>query len=73
MIMKTKYWKFETETIPKFVMLFFFQGWHSIQFGIHFDLKHMNCELHIPFGFIRIGFESVSHILEMSEKQHIVS
>lgn len=58
MIMRTRCWELEPETKRKVIVLFSFQGWHSIQIGIHFDLKMINFELHLPFCFIRIGKES---------------
>jgi len=42
-----------------FVLFFFFQGWWAIQLGFHLDLQAPNIEIHIPFGFIRIGWDVV--------------
>ena len=42
--------------MQNFVCYFFFVGWDCISFGIHFCLSAPNFEIHIPFGFIRIGF-----------------
>jgi len=42
----------------KFVCYFFFVGWGCISFGIHFCLEALNFEIHIPFGFIRVGFKN---------------
>jgi hypothetical protein len=41
--------------MKKFACYFFFVGWSCISLGIHFCLSCPNFELHIPFGFIRIG------------------
>ena len=40
-----------------FVCFFWFCGWEQISFGINISLAPFNIEFHIPFGFIRIGFE----------------
>ncbi len=41
----------------KFVAYFYFQSWAHIQLGLHISLKLPNIEIHIPFGFFRIGME----------------
>lgn len=33
-------------------------GWTSIQLGFHLDLRMKNIEIHLPFCYIRIGYES---------------
>ena len=53
-------WIFEEEVHKPFTIYFFFNGWTSIQLGIHFDLKNLNFQLHIPFGFIHVGREMIS-------------
>lgn len=52
------YWHdFENrDVIREFIAYFFFVGWWAISFGLHVDLKSPNIEIHVPFGFIRIGF-----------------
>lgn len=42
-----------------FVIYFFFQKWTYINLGVHLDLLSPNIEIHIPFGFFRIGWECV--------------
>jgi len=41
-----------------FVCYFQFTGWGCISLGFHVDFRMLNIELHIPFGFVRIGYES---------------
>ena len=41
-----------------FQIFFWFTDWKYISFGIHFDLESPNIEFHIPFGFIKIGWDS---------------
>jgi len=43
----------------KFVANFWFVGWGEISLGLHIDLFSTNIEIHIPFGFIKIGFAKV--------------
>lgn len=40
----------------KFLCYFYFQQWHFIQLGFHIDLVARNIEIHVPFGFFRIGW-----------------
>lgn len=42
----------------KFEFTWYFIGWETIQLGLTFDFLMMNFELHLPFGFFRIGMES---------------
>lgn len=41
----------------KFVCYFWFVGWDCISLGFHICSR--NIEIHLPFGFIRIGFEKI--------------
>jgi hypothetical protein len=41
-----------------FVLYFWFVSWKSISFGISLNLKPFHVEIHIPFGFIKIGLDS---------------
>jgi len=34
---------------------FHFVGWDCLQLGLHVCLSIPNVEIHIPFGFVRIG------------------
>jgi len=58
--MKTYCWEF-TPVFKKFKIEFMFLGWGEIQLGFHISFKMLNIEFHIPFGFIRIGYESKYH------------
>ena len=40
----------------KFIAIFYFQGWNEISLGVSIDIKRPNLEIHIPFGFIKIGW-----------------
>ena len=40
----------------QFVAYFYFVGWSNISAGISISLYQPNIEIHIPFGFFRIGF-----------------
>lgn len=39
----------------KWAAYFWFVGWDCLSLGIHASLSVPNIEIHIPFGFIRIG------------------
>lgn len=39
----------------KWVCFFWFVGWDCISFGFHFCMSAPNIEIHLPFGFIRVG------------------
>jgi hypothetical protein len=39
-----------------FVCYFFFVGWNEISIGANVDLKAPTLNLHVPFGWIRIGW-----------------
>ena len=47
-----------SRTRRQFIIYFFFVGWENISLGITVCLSFPNIELHIPFGFIRIGWVS---------------
>lgn len=38
---------------------FHFVHWGAISLGFHIDLRMRNVEIHLPFGFFRIGRESM--------------
>ena len=40
----------------KFVIQCHFLGWSHVQLGFHVCLSIPNMELHVPFGFVRIGW-----------------
>ena len=39
-----------------FKAYFYTNGWYPINLGIHIDFQIPNIEIHVPFGFIRIGW-----------------
>jgi hypothetical protein len=41
----------------RFVCKFHFVDWHQISFGLSIDLLSPNLEIHLPFGFIKLGWE----------------
>jgi len=40
------------------VAYFWFVGWGSISLGVHVSLSARNIEIHLPFGFVRVGRRS---------------
>jgi hypothetical protein len=40
----------------KFVAFFHFVEWHCISFGLHLCLKPVHVEIHVPFGFFKVGW-----------------
>ena len=40
-----------------FVCYFHFVAWDCISLGLHVCFSAPNIEIHLPFGFIRIGWE----------------
>lgn len=40
----------------RFVAYFFFVGWDCLSLGVHISLSLPNLEIHVPFGFFRIGW-----------------
>lgn len=40
----------------RFCCYFFFVGWDCISIGLHVCISKPNIEIHLPFGFIRIGW-----------------
>lgn len=45
--------------ITKFVAFFWFVSWSDISFGISLHFSPPHIEIHVPFGFFRIGWESI--------------
>ena len=39
-----------------------FVGWWALSLGLHFSLKHLNFEIHLPFGFIKISLKKKQEI-----------
>jgi hypothetical protein len=44
----------------KFVAYYWFVGWEAISLGISIDVSLPNFEIHLPTGFIRIGWVKVA-------------
>lgn len=40
-----------------FLVYFWFVSWTDISFGINIDIKAPKIELHVPFGFVTIGWQ----------------
>jgi len=40
----------------RFVAYFYFVGWDCISLGLHVCARLPNAEIHLPFGFVRIGW-----------------
>jgi hypothetical protein len=47
---------FNLRMCRRFVAYFFFVGWDCISLGLHVSLLSPNLEVHVPFGFFRIGW-----------------
>lgn len=41
------------------ICIFFFNGWDNIQFGFHINWRIPNIEIHVPFGFFKIGWQAL--------------
>lgn len=44
-----------------FVIYWHFVEWSCISIGINVDVRSPNIEIHLPFGFIKIGVQSIYH------------
>lgn len=40
---------------PNWCCYYYFIDWYHIQLGLHIHLGLPNLEIHLPFGFIRVG------------------
>lgn len=40
-----------------FVAYFFFINWTNFSLGMHINIAAPNIEVHVPFGFFRLGWE----------------
>src|SRR6266851_1097179 len=43
--------------IRRFVCFWYFNGWDHISLGLHVDWTIPNIEIHMPFGFFRVGWQ----------------
>jgi hypothetical protein len=50
---------FEERSGKTFKAFYHVTGWYPINFGINVDFQKPNMEIHIPFGFIRIGWDNM--------------
>lgn len=41
----------------RFVVYFHFVGWDCLSLGVHISVIHPNVEIHVPLGFIRVGWQ----------------
>lgn len=48
----------ETLNDRQFECFFNFLGWWQWSFGFHLDIRHPHIDLHVPFGYLRIGWYS---------------
>lgn len=39
----------------QFVCFFWFVSWKSISLGVSLNVKPIHVEIHLPFGFLKIG------------------
>lgn len=58
----TKAWDAFCEGARVPVAYFYFVGWSALSLGIHVSLSQPNIEIHLPFGFIRIGFSKIHRV-----------
>ena len=49
--------KFDYPTKRKFVAYFWFVDWGCFSLGFHICITKPNIEIHLPFGFFRIGWD----------------
>jgi len=55
----------------KFISMWTFIGWTDISLGFHINLGHTYLDLHVPFGWIRIGWENYpKHLIAKRNKQY---
>lgn len=40
----------------RFACFFNFLGWWHWSLGVHADVRHPHIQLHVPFGYFRIGW-----------------
>lgn len=45
------------DPLPRYFECFFnFLGWHQWSLGFHIDPQHPHIDIHVPTGFLRIGW-----------------
>lgn len=50
-----KSYGYRSQEFNGFIAYFHFTGWADLSLGIHISLKPLNIEIHVPFGFFRVG------------------
>ncbi len=53
----------------RFVAYFYFVGWDCISLGAHVCPSLPNIEIHLPFGFVRIGWVKYGGRLAINHEQ----
>lgn len=53
----------------QFVAFYHFNGWTNINLGLSLSVKMPNVEIHVPFGFFRIGWEWVGRTAPINQAQ----
>jgi len=48
-----------TITDRRFEAIFFFVHWTDVSLGVNIDLRSPNICIHVPFGFLRVGWSGV--------------
>ena len=48
----------------RFVAYWHFVGWWAISCGCSLDFRSPNIEVHLPFGFVRVGWIGVEYFEE---------
>lgn len=46
----------QEQIVRHFECFFNFLGWWHWSIGIHIDVRHPHADIHVPFGFCRIGW-----------------
>lgn len=53
----------------RFEVAFYFVSWTDISIGVNLDLKAPRTEMHIPFGFVSVGFRERSERRPLNWRQ----
>ncbi|KKN06299.1 hypothetical protein LCGC14_1078530 [marine sediment metagenome] len=57
------------ERIKRYFKAYYYvSGWYPINFGLNIDFGSPNIDIHIPFGFIRIGWDTTPRGKWISDK-----
>lgn len=46
-----------------FIAYWWFVGWDCLSLGLHVCLSEPNLEIHLPFGFVRVGWRQARPII----------